>query len=179
MRIKYSYYRVPEVPFLKFSSKGRPNTGLLYEYRRDIGFLEFGGNTKPYAKGGYVLCTLYSGNDGSWAITGTALCSMSDTFSYKIGRELSLLRATNLGLGHELDSGVMYRLNNEFEKMPTDMMKFFLNKFVQQYQIKLNSTPNTMYFHPETAKILPEIAGFKVKTSKIILKNHVWIGFEE
>lgn len=178
MRIKYSYYRVPEVPFLRFSSKGRPNPGLLYEYRRDLGFIELSSRTKPYAKGGYVLCTLFGDTDGSWAITGTALCSMSDTFSYKIGRELSLLRATNLGLGHELDIGIMYQMD-AINKLDNASKITFLETLARLSESKSNIAPNTMYFHPETALILPEMAGFKVKTSKIILKNHVWIGFEE
>lgn len=179
MRIKYSYYRVPEVPFLKFSSKGRPNTGLLYEYRRDVGFLELGHNTKPYAKGGYVLCTLFSDKDGDWAITGTALCSMSDTFSYRTGRELALLRATNLGLGHELDIGLMFRLDDKFEKMDENSKRLEIVSYYHRYKNKFISAPNTFYFNPETAKILPVFDTFNIKTSKIILKNHVWVGFEE
>ena len=55
----------------------------------------------------------------------------------------------------------------------------FINQYLIIYQNRLNTSANTLYFHPETAEITPEIEGFTIKTSKIILKNHVWIGFEE
>lgn len=174
MKIKFEHQRVPDLPFIRQTTKGRPNPAMLYDYQRGSGFLEWT-EIKPYAKGGAVCCVL---TGEWWLLAGIAVCSMSDIFSYQTGRELSLLRATNLGLGHELDIGVMYQLQ-KWEKKLDDEKIFYLNLCLIMYQDKLKSSPNTLYFHPETAEITPKIDGFTVKTSPIILKNHVWIGFEE
>lgn len=175
MQIKFEYQRVPDLPFIRQSTKGRPNPAMLYDYQRGEGFVEWSEKVKPYAKGGNVLCVIAS---DWWMLAGMATCSMSDTFSYQKGRELALLRATNLGLGHELDSGLMFRLDN-WEKGDAIYKINFLDACCLSYKLKLAAYPNTFYLHPETAEITPIIADFKYKTSKIILKNHVWIGFEE
>jgi hypothetical protein len=170
------YYRLPDFQFVRQNRKGKPNPSMLYPYRKGCGgFLDLNAGTRPYSNGGKTFCYLIG--DGM-ALVGVATCSMSESFSYKEGKYKALLRATNLGLGHDLDSGIMYRLENWEKKTERDRV-FFLNQCLTMYQDKTNSDPNTLYFHPETEKILPEIIGFTIKTSKIILKNHVWIGFEE
>lgn len=174
MYIEFEYQRVPDFKFLRHSKKGRPHPALLYEYRKGFGFAELSEKVKPYSKGGAVACCLVGDN---WMLVGSTICSMSDTFSYKTGKELALLRATNLGLGHELDSGLMFRLD-DWDKYNDEMKIHLLSIFLNSYQNKFDLTPNTLYFHPETAKITSEIGGFRIKTSKIILKNHVWMGFE-
>jgi hypothetical protein len=181
MKMIVIYDRIPEVPFLVFSRKGKPNQGLLYQYSKNYGFKEFGLDTKPHTRGGATTVYLVDGTDNTnWMLSGRTVCSMSDNFSYKEGRERALLRATNLGLGHDdLDSGLMFRLDNKFEKMDDKAKLLELESYFWRYKNRFISSPNTAYFNPETAKIIPEIAMFMVKTSKIILKNHVWIGFEE
>ena len=174
MYVAFKYQRVPDFEFVRQNKKGRPHPALLYTYRRGDGFIELS-TAKPYPKGGSVICCLVG--DG-WMLVGTSICSMSDTFSYQTGRDYALLRATNLGLGHELDSGLMFRLIN-FNKLEEYQKKIVLQAFAENHEKRLGFVPTTMYFHPETAKIIPEIEGFTIKTSKIILKNHVWIGFEE
>ena len=181
MYIEFEYYRVPDFWFVRQNRTGRPHPSLLYEYRKGLGFADLPNNVKPCSKGGKVVCNLV---DSRWeedcyiyVLSGTSNCSMSDTFSYKIGKKLALLRATNLGLGHELDSGLMFRLDN-LDKADDETKIHLLNIHLISYLEKLKNAPNTLYFHPETAKIMPEIIGFRVKTSIIILKNHVWMGFE-
>lgn len=174
MYIEFEYYRIPDFWFVRQNKKGRPHPALLYEYRNGCGFSDLPGNVKPYPKGGKVVCYLV---DENWLTAGMSTCSMSDTFSYKTGKELALLRAINLGLGHELNSGLMFRLD-DWEKISEEAKFLLIAYHINEYKNKLNSAPNTLYFHPETAKIMPELTGFNVKTSKIILKNHVWMGFE-
>ena len=174
MYIEFEYYRVPDFWFVRQNRTGRPHPSLLYEYHKGLGFADLPNNAKPCSKGGKVVCYLVADD---WLVAGMATCSMSDTFSYKMGKKLALLRATNLGLGHELNSGLMFRLDN-LDKMDAEEKGLLLRVHVRSYKKRLNSAPNTLYFHPETAKIVPEIDGFRVKTSKIILKNHVWMGFE-
>ena len=174
MYVAFEYQRVPDFEFVRQNKKGRPHPALLYTYRRGDGFIELL-TAKPYSRGGSVICCLVG--DG-WMLVGTSICSMSDTFSYQTGKDYALLRATNLGLGHELDSGLMFRLENWRKKSEEDKI-FYINQYLIIYQNRLNTSANTLYFHPETAEITPEIEGFTIKTSKIILKNHVWIGFEE
>ena len=174
MYIEFEYYRVPDFWFVRQNKRGRTHPSLLYEYRKGLGFADLPNTAKPCSKGGKVVCYLVADD---WLAAGMATCSMSDTFSYKTGKKLALLRATNLGLGHELDSGLMFRIDN-LDKADDERKIYLLNIYIISYLEKLKNAPNTLYFHPETAKIMPEIIGFRVKTSKIILKNHVWMGFE-
>ena len=178
MKMIVIYDRIPEVPFLVFSRKGKPNQGLLYQYSKNYGFKEFGLDTKPHTRGGATTVFLLDESNG-WMLSGRTVCSMSDNFSYKEGRGRALLRATNLGLGHDnLDIGRMYRLDT-LVKVDEITKVILLNSCLMNYREHENIEPNTMYFSPEMAEILPKIDGFTLKTSKIILKNHVWIGFEE
>ena len=180
MKMLCTYHRVPEVPFLVLPKKGRPHPALLYHYSKKYGFDEFpNSDIAPHTRGGMTTVFLY-GEDKTWLLSGMAVCSMSDNFSYEIGRKLALLRATNLGLGHnDLDTGLMFRFDNKFEKMDYEAKSSMIESYIWRYKNKYISSPTTLYFHPETAKIVPDIVGFTTKTSKIILKNHVWIGFEE
>lgn len=174
MYIEFDYYRIPDFWFVRQNKKGKPRPALLYEYRNGCGFSDLPRNVKPYPKGGKVVCYLV---DENWLTAGMSTCSMSDTFSYKTGKEIALLRAINLGLGHELDSGLMFRLD-DWENKSDDDKFLLLIHYVNEHKNRLNFYPNTFYFHPETAKTVSEWIGFNVKTSKIILKNHVWMGFE-
>ena len=178
MYITFEYQRVPDLPFLWQTTKGRPNPAILYDYHRGEGFVEWTKQVKPYAKGGATQCYIFG---DSWMLAGMATCSMSDTFSYQEGKELAFLRATNLGLGHELDSGLMFRLDDKFSKWmdqeKADLIVHFLSVYITRFPT--SKIPNTAYFHPETALIVTKNSGFNIKMSKIILKNHVWIGFEE
>jgi len=165
--------RVPEVPFLRLPKKGKPHSALLFQYSRKFGFNGLGENTKPHTRGGATTVSLVDA-DEQWIITGRTICSMSDNFSYREGRDRALLRVTNLGLGHsDLDSGWMYRFD------PKYFDAVALLALVAEARNKLKLEPNTAYINPNDAEIMPEIHGFTVKTSKIILKNHVWVGFEE
>ena len=179
MKMIVMYDRVPEVPFLVLPKKGKPHPGLLYRYSKKYGFEEWpNSDVAPYTRGGATTVFLLDESNG-WMLSGRTVCSMSDNFSYKEGRERALLRATNLGLGHNnLDSGIMYRM--DALKIMDDKGKSELLQVLANWAKKKDGiTPNTMYFHPETAEIMPKIDGITTKTSKIILKNHVWIGFEE
>jgi hypothetical protein len=175
MYITFEYQRVPDLPFLRQVTKGRPKNAMLYDYHRGEGFVDWPEKVKPYAKGGATLCCIFG---DFWMIAGMATCSMSDTFSYEKGKELALLRATNLGLGHELDSGIMYRMA-ALDKLDDASKIVLLETLASFAEDKSGNISNTMYFHPETAEIFPKMTQFTIKTSKIILKNHVWIGFEE
>lgn len=179
MKMIVIYDRVPQVPFLVLPKKGKPHPGLLYPYSKNFGFREFGLDIKPATRGGATTVCLVDNTDNTnWMISGRTVCSMSDNFSYREGRERALLRATNLGLGHDnLDSGVMYRF--DFSKVDDIAKAIFLHDISSRYANKTGITPNTAYIHPDNAEIMPKLDWLTIKTSKIILKNHVWIGFEE
>ena len=83
----YRYYRVPEgreVP-----KKGRPQPQDVAQYVK--GEATF----KPQSNGGIVEC-IFSVNDH--VVIGTAHCSFSDNFSYRVGRSLAGKRAMEKAL---------------------------------------------------------------------------------
>jgi len=171
------YDRVPEVPFLVLPKKGRPHLALLYRYSKKYGFEEWANSdVAPHTRGGMTTVFLY-GEDKNWLLSGVAVCSMSDNFSYETGRKLALLRATNLGLGHNnLDSGIMYRF--DFKKLDDKGKISVINSIIETART-WGMEPNTAYINPNDAEIIPKMDGFTLKTSKIILKSHIWVGFEE
>ena len=81
IRIEYSHYRVPRN---RDTSKGEPPLCSLYKYYR-------GYKMKPNEKGGKTVCRIYHGDE--LVSIGTATCSMSDNFCYRIGREIAYGRA--------------------------------------------------------------------------------------
>ena len=81
MKIEYTHFRVPGKPKKK---RGKPGSLLLYR-RSDPSF-------KPFSKGGVTHCII-RGDDGEVMAKGEGRCSMSDNFSYKIGRRIAYGRA--------------------------------------------------------------------------------------
>ena len=84
---KFDHYRVPS--HRAESKKGKPKR--YYWYKRGRGFENPALITDPHPKGGRIECYLYK--DDVMISTGTAVCSMSDNFCYRIGREIALGRA--------------------------------------------------------------------------------------
>lgn len=175
MKILIRYERIPHLSSLKFPDCGKPAKAYLFTYSRKRRLFEDypNHNIKPYPKGGKTTVIL-SDEEENVSVSGTAICSMSDTFSYKIGKELALLRATNLGLGHsDMNSGIMYFL--DFSK--ADDVAAELVKLCELYKAKKGEAPNTIYLNPKVGE-LPQLPGITMKTSKVILENHAWIGVE-
>ena len=91
MKMVVQHYRVPEFPFLLLPNKGKPHMAFLYPYSRIFGFIDFDSNIKPSTRGGAtVVCLLDQVDNSDWISSGGTVCSMSDNFSYKTGRELAL-----------------------------------------------------------------------------------------
>lgn len=85
-RVTFEHYRLPEWE-IWFSCVGKPADDSLYHYRKGVdGWL-----VSP--RGGKTVCHLVL-EDGR-KFTGEAVCSLSDAFSYKKGRDLSFERALN------------------------------------------------------------------------------------
>lgn len=100
MKIKYRHYRVPQAYAKHVKKAGPPKNIDLQPYSRSSGFYmhvntRLAEEAKPMTKGGMTVCTITE--DGEYGVfvlaTGVARCSMSDVFSYKVGRELALERA--------------------------------------------------------------------------------------
>ena len=83
LKIEFAHYRVPKT---KGALKGEPPLFSLYRYYRD--------NDKmtPNEKGGQTVCYIINA-DNEIIAHGTATCSMSDNFCYRIGREIAYGRA--------------------------------------------------------------------------------------
>lgn len=81
--VRFIYFRVPPW-YLKTKSKPK----WLYPYRRGAGYQLYN-NVNP--RGGMVICQLMWGD--AIFVEGKAICSMSDNFNYKIGREMAYGRA--------------------------------------------------------------------------------------
>ena len=97
MKIYFSYRRIPENPY-ELSRKGKPKTSFLHPYLRgeDKG-VRWGTSEHldlgcPYPRGGKVTCNILDEGNRRMAF-GTALCSMSDNFCYKTGRDIAYGRA--------------------------------------------------------------------------------------
>lgn len=180
MKICVEHYRVPDVPFLEQSKKGRPHASLLHRYYRSAGFDDLPMTVNPSVRGGSTLVMLIDEGE-DWLVSGKAVCSMSDNYSYAKGKNLALLRATNRGLGHDdMDYGVMHRLTEYFLDKATSKDRIqIINALAEHFKNKTGLEANTVYINAENAEIMPEIDGLSYETSKIILKNHVWVGFEE
>ena len=82
MKIYYKHYRVRQGHKQR---KGPPP--VIESYRR--------GQTDwiPMGRGGLTSCTILSDDNNKILAHGKALCSMSDNFNYKIGRDIARGRA--------------------------------------------------------------------------------------
>lgn len=96
MNIRYKYYRLPNYKSHDYPTSGRPNIKHLQQYFRHKNWLGnhwknmYHGIFKPTTKGGAVYCIVeleYT------KIITVAYCSMSDTFSYDIGKQIAYNRA--------------------------------------------------------------------------------------
>lgn len=101
MKTRIKHYRVPAGGNLGHKRRGEP--GILYRYGRAVGWLEessgTGGNEwkniQPLARGGKTVCEIIddSNKENKLMSTGVAVCSMSDNFNYKRGRDIAVGRA--------------------------------------------------------------------------------------
>lgn len=88
---------------------GPPPQNLLVRYSRRDGFVfsSWGNekvdravsrergkvNIRPHHNGGATLCQLYDEETGELVSRGQSVCSLSDPFNYKLGRQIALGRA--------------------------------------------------------------------------------------
>ena len=92
MKVEFSHYRIANKKGL--SRKGAPSSDWLMRYGKGSGFYSYNNIIKqklPFPRGGKTVCVITL-DDGA-QFRGTAVCSMSDAFSYKIGRAISHGRA--------------------------------------------------------------------------------------
>lgn len=90
MKVTYDYFRVPAnigtSGVFSVKKKGKPIRSTRY-YRSKPNF-------KASPRGGVVLCRIFKSDRAKVPIaTGSAECSMSDNFNYKLGRAIALGRA--------------------------------------------------------------------------------------
>lgn len=85
INVKFAHYRVP--------MKGME----MERWSRKRGWFNLGLNdngVKPEPKGGKTICNIVLENEGqSIVFTAQSVCSMNDTFNYKIGRDIAYGRA--------------------------------------------------------------------------------------
>ena len=101
MKTRIKHYRVPAGGNLGHKRRGEPS--VLYRYGRGVGWLEkssgTGGNEwkniKTLARGGKTVCEIVddSNKENKLIGIGVAVCSMSDNFNYKRGRDIAVGRA--------------------------------------------------------------------------------------
>ena len=89
---KFEYYRVVDAQDY-YPEKGAPRKSSLERYFRSDGF-HYCKGFPPRARGGKTICYLYKdcGNEGPVGASA-AVCSMSDNFCYRTGRDIALGRA--------------------------------------------------------------------------------------
>jgi hypothetical protein len=91
------HYRIPNWD-IKVKKKGKPEPEYLVRFLPSIGKWRIGnilldlGKTSMRATGGKTIVHIRNESKEILA-TGIALCSMSDNYCYKTGRELALVRA--------------------------------------------------------------------------------------
>jgi hypothetical protein len=97
IKIEFRHWRVQSCRIncdLPLSKKGKPRPNDLWPYYRKNGGMKWGWADE---RGGRTSCVIWKNNEtikGMYTIsTGTALCSMSDNFCYKTGRDLAFQRA--------------------------------------------------------------------------------------
>lgn len=92
MKVRFAHYRIPMGD--ESGCKGAPPDKCLYRYSRKQGFLSdtrFLVHQPPQAKGGKTTCVISI--DDSTSVVGISRCSLSDNFSYGIGRAIAFKRA--------------------------------------------------------------------------------------
>jgi hypothetical protein len=94
-RVVFQHYRVPDdmvMPRIKGwpDPKGEPSERILFHYRKGVD------RWTPSLFGGKTVCMIET-TDG-WFKTAEAMCSLSDPFSYKVGREIAYTRALEMAL---------------------------------------------------------------------------------
>jgi len=88
MKVVYDYFRIPAMDpsitgILVPKTRGKPTRTSRY-YRSKPNF-------KPSPKGGAVRCKIFKSERAKNPIAvGVAECSMSDNFSYKLGRAIAV-----------------------------------------------------------------------------------------
>ena len=104
-RPRFSHFRIPEHLFeADEDTKGAPHKSILIRFSRGLGFFFVQSKQdtailqklklQPSARGGMTHCELID-NAGTVVSFGQALCSLSDNFSYAVGRTIALERATH------------------------------------------------------------------------------------
>ena len=96
----YRHWRVPTL--FTVSNKGMPCSHLLLRYSRKLGFITKSMDKSldfilqlgylPHPRGGATECQFID-NAGTVIATGRTVCSMSDNFSYHVGRRIAFERA--------------------------------------------------------------------------------------
>jgi len=87
MEIKYIHFRVPSFVGVNLPKNGKVKHADTFRYSRSSPHY-----FKPYERGGATVCGIYR-DDGVLLGKGLAICSMSDNFCYKTGRDLAFSRA--------------------------------------------------------------------------------------
>lgn len=120
LRPIFRHWRIPTAnDSMAQHSKGRPPQASMYRYSRGTGFVTVSSRNPhrlvlhvgvvPRARGGMTQC-LFINNAGTVIAAGRAMCSMSDNFNYRVGRDIALERAThnlrNLTKRRELEEEV-------------------------------------------------------------------------
>jgi len=100
MKVYFEHYRVHNNVDC---TRGKPEAGCLQRWYRSRKAREARRIWVPRATGGATVCTIVL--DNGQEVSGTAFCSMSDIFCYKVGRNLSYARAISRALAI-LDKGV-------------------------------------------------------------------------
>lgn len=109
-KISFRHYRIPTMIishdfYNRLPQKGKPPLGMLYRVIRGMVLSMFPHGIEE--RGGKTICEIRLGNGD--IVTGMALCSMSDRFCYKTGRELARWRAIDNLIGYlsqkEVDNG--------------------------------------------------------------------------
>ena len=85
---KFEYYRVPDIGRYNKIKKGVPPALAKYSRKcKDWRYTP----VRPYTRGGVVYCNIFAKD--RLISTGDSICSMSDNFCYRVGREIALGRA--------------------------------------------------------------------------------------
>lgn len=107
MKIEFTHWRLPaQMLNYEYRKRGEPSSDALIEYSKGNGFYvsnpgseiyKFDGVT-PHPRGGKTVCRIIDDSDKQDKLVivaiGVAVCSMSDNFSYKRGRDIAYGRAS-------------------------------------------------------------------------------------
>lgn len=103
IKTRFIYYRV--LPSLAKRRRGKPRRMDLFPYSRklrDFTDDHVKSGVKPFERGGMTICNIIDADTKFILASGTAYCSMSDHFSYRLGRLIAEGRARhNLQYGEK------------------------------------------------------------------------------